>query len=64
MTNEQLIMKKLDELKVELDFIKEHMVDVDTILTAEEAKRLDESLEAYKKANVVSLDELKKQLGR
>ena len=31
----QVLIEKLDTIKLELDYIKEHMVDADTVLTPE-----------------------------
>ena len=35
--------EKLDEIKTELDYIKEHMVNVDIVLTDEDIESLDEA---------------------
>lgn len=56
------VIEKLDVIKLELDYIKKHMVDVDTILTLEEEKRLDESLEDFKKGGTVSLENFEKEM--
>ncbi len=42
--------------KTELDTIKDHMVDVDTILTKEEHVILDESIKNEKEGKLVPLD--------
>jgi len=44
MENEQAIMNKLDIIKTEIDYIRQHMVDVDSILTTEEEERLEQSI--------------------
>jgi hypothetical protein len=54
------IMQELKEIKIDLNFIKEHMVDVDTILTPEEEIELNESLEELKKGETFSLNVIKK----
>lgn len=59
MANEQLL-KELKEIKTDLDFIKEHMVDVDTVLTPEEELELEKSLEELKEGRTFSLDTIKK----
>ena len=56
------ILKKLDVIKSELDFIKEHMVDVDTILTHEEETRLEESLKDLKEGKTISLENFEKEM--
>lgn len=61
MESERLIIDKLNMIKAELDYIKEHMVDVDTILTLEEEKRLDESLKESREGKTISLEELEKE---
>ena len=55
---EQKIMKKLDKIEKEVEEIWEHMVDVDSILTEEEKKLLDESLVHEKEGSLVSLEEV------
>ena len=63
MANEiKQVMEKLDTIKLELDFIKKHMVDVDTILTLREEARLEESLEDLKKGRTISLEEFQKEM--
>jgi len=63
MANEiKQVMEKLDTIKLELDFIKKHMVDVDTILTLREEERLEESLEDLKKGRTISLEEFQKEM--
>ncbi len=61
MQNEQIIMNKLDVIKAELDYIKEHMVDVDTILTSEEEEILEQSIKEFKEGKTTSLEELEKE---
>ncbi|MEK6938581.1 MAG: hypothetical protein AABX04_06050 [Nanoarchaeota archaeon] len=58
----QEILEELHEIKQELNFIKEHMVDVDFILTSEEEKRLEQSISEYKNKKTISFDKLKKQI--
>ena len=58
MNGEQLILQKLEKIEKEVGEIKEHMVDVDTILTAEERIMLDESLKHEKEGRLVSLEEI------
>ncbi|HLC75315.1 MAG TPA: hypothetical protein VJH88_05695 [Candidatus Nanoarchaeia archaeon] len=54
----QHVMEELKSIKKELHFIKEHMVDADTILTADEKVLLDESIKHEKEGKLVSLEEL------
>jgi len=60
---ETKIFNELAGIKAELDEIKEHMVDADTILTEEERIRVDESFKHEKDVKFVSLSEFKKELG-
>ncbi len=43
MNETKQIMGKLDEIKVELDYIKEHLVDVDTVMTEDDISSLEEA---------------------
>lgn len=56
------IMEKLDSIQSELDFIKEHMVDVDTILTEEDKIDLGQARNEFEQGKTISLEELKKEL--
>ena len=56
------IYKELKTIKSELDFIKEHMVDVDMILTKEEEERLNKSIEEKKAGKTISLEKLESEL--
>lgn len=58
----QLVLKKLDTIKTELNYIKEHMVDVDTLLTPEEEERLEESLQEFKSRKTASLQDFEKEM--
>ena len=63
MANEQQILNKLDKIEQELVEIKEHMIDVDSIMTEEDY----EALLAYRKeksaGTLTSHENLKKELG-
>jgi len=56
------IVNELKVIRSDLDYIKEHMVDVDTILTPEEEARLEETLKEYKKGKAVPLDKFEKNV--
>jgi len=58
MKSEQLILEKLEKIEKEVGEIKEHMVDVDTILTAEERVMIDDSIKHEKEGKLVSLDDI------
>ena len=53
MENEEIIINKLDLLKQEIDFIKEHILDV--ILTQDDINSLCESEEDLKKGRTKRL---------
>ncbi len=55
---EQQILQKLQKIENDIEEIKEHMVDVDTILSEEERILLDESLKHEKEGKLISLEEL------
>lgn len=63
MKTEQLILEKLEKIEKNVEDIKEHMVDVDTILTTEERILLDQSIKNEKEGKLVSNKELRKRLG-
>ena len=60
---EKKIFEELAHIKEELDEIKEHMVDADTILSEEERILIKESFEHEKEGKLVSLTEFEKELG-
>lgn len=55
---EQKILEKIEKIEKGVEEIKEHMVDVDTILTEEERRLLDESIKHEKEGKLLSLEEL------
>jgi len=57
------ILAKLAKLQADMNYIKEHMIDVDTIISEEEEGRLDESLDEFKEGKTTSHEKLKKELG-
>ncbi len=58
--NMNKIYETLVELKREVNFIKNHMIDVDTILTPEENFELDESLKELEEGKAFSFEDIKK----
>ena len=56
---EKKILEKLDFLTNEIEKIKEHMVDVDVILSEEERRLLDKSLKHEKEGKLVSLEDVR-----
>ena len=61
MGNEELIINKLDSLKQEIDFVKEHIIDV--TLTQDDISSLNEAEKEFKEGKTTSLKDLKKELG-
>jgi hypothetical protein len=61
-TTSKDILEELKVIRRDLLYIKKHMVDVDTILTHEEEKILEDSLEEYKKGKTTSLKDFEKEL--
>ena len=59
-----MVFDELKSLKKEVTFIKKHMVNVDMFMTPEEEERLTEALEEHKKGKTISLEDLKKEIGR
>ncbi|HIJ98063.1 TPA: hypothetical protein H1009_03155 [archaeon] len=58
---EQKILEKLDKIEKEVEGIREHMVDIDSILTPEEESRYEESLKEYREGKAVSLEDFEKK---
>ncbi len=54
------ILQELKVIKKDLDYIKEHMIDVDIILTHEEETELEESLKELEEGKTFSFDIIKK----
>ena len=57
------VIEELKMIRRDLDYIKKHMIDVDTILTIDEERRLEESLEEYKEGKRIKLEERKPIIG-
>ncbi len=56
------IAHELKVIRQDVEFIKKHMFDPDTIMTTEEEQRFRESLEELKRGETTPLSELKKEL--
>ena len=57
------IIDELKTIKEELEYIKDHMVDKDMFLSAEEKQLLKESYEHENKGELTSQEDLEKELG-
>ena len=56
---QQNIDARLDKIEKTLRHVQENMVDVDVIITEEERRMLEGSVENEKSGNLVSLEEIK-----
>ena len=56
---QQNIVNRLDRIEKVLRYIQENMIDVDVIITEEERRMLNKSVEKEKSGNLVSLEEIK-----
>jgi hypothetical protein len=54
---ENRIWEELKAIREELEYIKAHMVDADTILTPDEAALLEAALEEFEAGKATRLDE-------
>jgi len=61
-TETKQIFAKLKAIKIELDYIKEHIVD-DMILTQDDKIALAEARKEHKEGKTIKLEDLKKELG-
>jgi len=59
----QEVVKELKAIRQDLDYIKDHMVDSDSILTEEDYKALQAYREEKKAGKLISHEQLKKELG-
>lgn len=53
-----LIMKKLERIETDLSYIREHMIDIDTILTSDERVQHSRSMKEYAEGKTFSLEDL------
>ena len=55
------IMKELKEIRKEIEYIKEHMIDADFILSVEEEKILEESMQEFEEGKAIKLEDFKRK---
>jgi len=60
----ETIHKDLEFIKNKVIEIEKHMVDVDTVLTPEEERRLEESIKEYKMEKTTSLEDFEKEMSK
>jgi hypothetical protein len=61
-TVENRIWEELKAIREELEYIKAHMVDADTILTPDEEAFLEEALKELEAGKATKLDEFEHEL--
>lgn len=54
------ILEELKKLRIDINILKERLIDQDAILTVDEEKILDEALDEYNRRETVSLEEIEK----
>ncbi|MBN1763315.1 MAG: hypothetical protein JW878_09635 [Methanomicrobia archaeon] len=57
-TGEHRIWEELKAIRAELEYIKAHMVDADTILTPDEEAQLEEALTEYEAGKAAKLKDV------
>ena len=62
-TTEREILKELKAIREDLNYIKEHMVDIDTILTPGEERILEEGIREFKEGKTIRLEDLERDRG-
>lgn len=58
----QEILRKLDKIQIDINFIKNNMIDVDCILTDEERDELEEARREYERGETISLEDFEKEM--
>jgi len=61
--NMERMYREILALRREVQIIKNHMVEIDVIMTPEEETQLEETIDLHKKGKTRKLDDLKKELG-
>ncbi len=56
------ILNELKEIRIDINFLKNHMVDVDCILTTEEKSELEEARKEYERGETTSLKDFEKEM--
>ena len=62
MQHEKLILQKLNSIEVNIKEIKEHMIDVNSIMTEEDYQALVEYRKEKLSNNLISHEQLKEEL--
>ena len=61
MSDTKMIMEKLTKIENDISYIRHNMIDVDTILTTEEAARLDNAIKDHKEGKSIPFSTLKRR---
>ena len=61
--NMEKMYKEILALRKEIQIIKNHMIEIDVIMTPEEEAQLEETLELHKKGKTKRFEDLKAELG-
>ena len=61
-TDTKLILKELKDIKSDLNYLKEHITDPDTILSQDDIKALEEGRKDFKDGKTISLEDFEKEL--
>jgi len=56
------ILNELKEIRIDINFIKNNMVDVDCILTSDEKAELEEARKEFERGETTSLEDFKKEM--
>jgi len=54
----QEVSRKLNQIQIDINFIKGNMIDSDVVLTSEEKEGLDTAMDEYRRGEVVILEEI------
>ncbi len=61
--NSKDMISELKAIREDLDYLKEHMVDIDSIMTEDDFIAVMKAREEKKHGKLVKLEDLKKELG-
>jgi hypothetical protein len=56
------ILNELKEIRIDINFIKNNMVDVDCILTSDEKSELEEARGEFERGETTSLEDFEKEM--
>ena len=55
------ILERLEQIQIDISFIKNNVVDLDTVMTVEEEARHEEGLRGFDKGETFSLEDIKRE---